>query len=519
MIRGHTGTPDGRSAATLEVHVWIGAAIAILLLLVGRLWWLPARAPLNVNEGWNAGQALRAWGAGPLYPDPEALIANNYPPLSFYLVGAAGRLTGDAIIAGRLLSLAAQIATGAAIWTVVVRLASRRWAVAGALLFAGFAATLLRPYVAMNDPQWLGHAAMSWALVMLIPPEADKRLSTGRIVAAALLMLAGGLIKHNIIAIPIAATLWLWLADRRAFSLWMAAGVLIATSACMLLFALWGTAVFIDILAPARSYSLVRTMAKGGPLLLALSPALLACRPLLTAWRRDVRLALPAILLGVAVPIGIVQRAGDGVDVNAFFEAIIAVSIAVPVACRLRQKAGHAWAAISALPILCLAPAAAAKSVAELGGRDAAVRQWQPFIARIAAAPGPVACDDQAVCYWAGRESELDFFSIKQRLLHHRGRALHSALAGGRFAMIQMRGENPGWHENLLIPAIRARYRTVYTHDGIELLIPRVRDTVRQGSAADRRCRAAPPYCRARNSTRPERGAPPDHREIFPSTR
>ena len=31
-------------------------------------------------------------------------MVNNYPPLSFYLVGALARLTGDAVIAGRILA-------------------------------------------------------------------------------------------------------------------------------------------------------------------------------------------------------------------------------------------------------------------------------------------------------------------------------------------------------------------------------------------------------------------------------
>ena len=73
-------------------------AIAILLLLVlaaGRLWLIPARFSLDPNEGWNALQSVRALGGGPLYPAPNGLTGNNYPPLSFYLVGYAARLSGD----------------------------------------------------------------------------------------------------------------------------------------------------------------------------------------------------------------------------------------------------------------------------------------------------------------------------------------------------------------------------------------------------------------------------------------
>ena len=390
------------------------------------------------------------------------------------MVGGLGTLLGDHIVAGRIMNLLAQVATGAAIYVLVARLASGgRWAASAALLFGAFATTLLRRYLGINDPQWLGHAAMVWALVALVPPRPDAELRATRVIAAAALMLAGGLIKHNLVAIPIAATAWLWFADRRAFAIWIVAGGMLAAAACGLLFAAWGSSIFVDVLAPARGYSLARMAAKGGPLLLALLPAAIACRPLLTAWHHDIRLALPLLLMAVAIPIGVVQRAGSGVDVNAFFEAIIAVAIAVPVACALRPIKARAWLAVTLLPVLCLVPVAMAKSLRELTGRDAAVRRWQPFIAAIAAARGPVACDDQAVCYWAGRQSGLDFFSVKQRLLEDSDGTLGRALADARFAMIEMRGSNPGWQGNPLIPAIRARYRVVYRADGDELLIPR----------------------------------------------
>ena len=54
------------------------------------------------NEGWNAYYADAAMGAAgadgggraraaPLYPPTDTLIVNNYPPLSFYVVGALAK--------------------------------------------------------------------------------------------------------------------------------------------------------------------------------------------------------------------------------------------------------------------------------------------------------------------------------------------------------------------------------------------------------------------------------------------
>ena len=76
--------------------------------------WPVYRAFLNVeiqnNEGWNAYFADAAMGKVPLYPSPDQFITNNYPPLSFYIVGLVGRLVGDPVLAGRLLSLVAVVA-------------------------------------------------------------------------------------------------------------------------------------------------------------------------------------------------------------------------------------------------------------------------------------------------------------------------------------------------------------------------------------------------------------------------
>ncbi len=455
----------------------------ILCLATGRFWWLPARASLNINEGWNALHALDAWGAGPLYPAPDALTANNYPPLSFYFVGALGRALGDNVVAGRLLAVLMQGATTGAVAMLAVRLTERRAAAPATVLFGLWSVTLLRDYLAMNDPQWLGEALMSWALVLLVP-RAGARSGAPAILAAALLTVASGLVKHNLLALPFAATLWLWLTDRRAFAIWAVTGVLLAGAAVALLHAVWGSTIFADVLAPARSYSVARMAAKGGPLLLAAVPALIACRPLVAACRTDRRLLLPILMLTVAVPIGVIQRAGSGVAANAFFETVIAIAVATGCAIALRPDRARAAALLTALPALCLVPVAARQGWTELTGRDARVRFWRPIIARIADAPGPVACDDQAVCYWAGRRSALDFFALKQRLLTGEGQALGPALAAHRFALIEMRGDNPGWQENRLIPAIRARYRTSYCANGIELLTPA------EGSAPPRRTAA-----------------------------
>ena len=77
-------TPADRLTAAL---IWALALLAALFL-VWPVW--RAFLPLEIwgNEGWNAYHADTAMRGGSLYPPPDGLVANNYPPLSFYIVGA-----------------------------------------------------------------------------------------------------------------------------------------------------------------------------------------------------------------------------------------------------------------------------------------------------------------------------------------------------------------------------------------------------------------------------------------------
>src|SRR5215469_15196231 len=101
-------TTKADHARYLSVIEWMLYAIAAWSFA-----WPVYRAFLNIeienNEGWNAYFADAAMGKMPLYPSSAQLITNNYPPLSFYVVGLAGRLIGDAVLAGRLLSLFAVV--------------------------------------------------------------------------------------------------------------------------------------------------------------------------------------------------------------------------------------------------------------------------------------------------------------------------------------------------------------------------------------------------------------------------
>jgi hypothetical protein len=64
--------------------------VAAILHLTAPIVGLPLRISKAINERWNAFQALAVATNKPLYPDPSDLHANNFAPLSFFLIAALG---------------------------------------------------------------------------------------------------------------------------------------------------------------------------------------------------------------------------------------------------------------------------------------------------------------------------------------------------------------------------------------------------------------------------------------------
>ena len=123
--------------------------------------------PLDPNEGWNAYLARAAVTGAPLYP--QGLMINNYPPLSFYIVGALGTITGDPIVAGRLVSLISFLRRGRRHRRHPARDGRAMcWPRCSAACSSPPAFLIASDYVAMDDPQLLGHALQLAGLSLLL---------------------------------------------------------------------------------------------------------------------------------------------------------------------------------------------------------------------------------------------------------------------------------------------------------------------------------------------------------------
>ncbi len=459
------------------------AALVALPVVAHRIALATLRIPLNYNEGWNAYHALSIVRGGPLYPAGDALLLNNYPPLSFYVVAAVGRVTGDLIFAGRLVAFAAFAVVVLNVGLASASVARSRPAGAfAAALFAAMMAAFYARYVGIDDPQMLAHALMTTALVICV-----RHWDSNRALALAMLLaLAAGLVKHNLFAFPIALAAAAVISSPRRGVAVVAGGAALAAGAAALLYFGFGAPLARSLLAP-REYSPYAALASVRMHLLP-QLLLLACVVVaLGTWaRRGPELLLLAYAV-LAVPIAVLLAGGAGVRENVYFDAVIAGSIVAAVV--VTRTVGHGGdpgsrRAIASLPaVLCLAPLLGVMPfVAELKWR------WADGEARTAAADtredtgllrsagGTAAmCESLALCYWAGRPAGVDLFNSQQAF--RTGRLdrdlLASRLRNGSFGVIQLDAETGERWDPELQQALDARYRPIRTSSNGVFHIPR----------------------------------------------
>ena len=395
--------------------LWGVLALLSLALLARNVLAIPVLVPLDPNEGWNAAHALSLLAGHSLYPSPQSLMVNNYPPLSFYLAAILTKATGDAVIAGRLLSLLSLLGACTGLVLVVRQMALSTHAGWVAVLF--FAATLLiaSDYVGMNDPQLMGHAVQLAALLFVL---------RGRALPGAALFAFSLFIKHNLLALPLAAGLWLWRQGRGAALRLAIAGSGFAVLGLILFYLAYGVSL-LSVVSSSRLISAANVISAVSHLWWAALP--LVGLMLLRGPQREFCLIYAAI----ALIVGLLFSTGDGVDVNIFFDLAIACALGLGLM-------GSARAALCALPLpLFLAfhfhdnnffftPDFRAQSA-----RDVAFLQSRP---------GPVLCDQLSLCLWAGKGAEVDVFNVGEQIKTG-GRAssnLARMIAAHRFAALQL---------------------------------------------------------------------------------
>jgi hypothetical protein len=432
-------SPDGLERATrpLPLALLVLAGVLALLHLALPLVSMPAFASLNYNEGWNAYHAAAVFSERPLYPPPGDLFPNNYPPLSFAGVALLSRLFGDPVLWGRALSLLAFLAICTEIG-LLARRASGSWrhGLFAGLLFAALLGAAYGDYVGVNDPQLLAHALVLGGGVLVTGGR-----SPARIASAVLLMGLGGLVKHNLIALPLAVTAWLWLRDRRAFARWAQASAAFLGLALLGLWLVHGGDVFGSILG-VRETSLRTGAHMSADWLRSLAaPLAVGVLALREAWR-DPDAQWLALYAGLGLVLGVVFTAGEGVSYNAFFDLTIALSL---LGSFLLVRSGNAIPVVTLALALLLDPLLRAPHAAlGLGGSLDQLAKLEAASTKdvdyLAAHEGPALCETLSLCFWAGKPAAVDLFNSRQAFWAGRAdeQQLVERISRREFAVVQL---------------------------------------------------------------------------------
>jgi hypothetical protein len=409
-------------------------ALLTLYFLVWPLWRVLFPIDIAWNEGWNAYFADAAGGkGGALYPAADTLIVNNYPPLSFYALGWAQNVFGDALYIGRVLSVLATLGIGAMVARIVVQLGAGR--VAAAIAGIWFVAIMARSFdrfVGMNDPQLAAQFLMVVALSWFLSRDRSGKSA----VPPVLLMVVAGFWKHSIVVIPATTLGWLILRDRWR-ALWpLAIGVAAAALGLALCIAIFGDAFVANLLTP-RAYSIGRALGALGRLQWVL-PALIIWA--LWAWRERATTSarFTALYIAIALVIYVILWSGEGVLNNAQFDLVIAAAIGAGLAYDQADRMailGHHGVAVArtvVVLILVLRLLATLRIESFLLLTDPAYRAELSAHAEIARAearrvgamPGPVACYYNVICRMAGKPHVYDDFRVEQLIATGRANGL-----------------------------------------------------------------------------------------------
>jgi Dolichyl-phosphate-mannose-protein mannosyltransferase len=388
---------------------------------------IPVHISRSYNEGWNAYFAQAAMDGGVLYPPMDSMLMNNYPPLSFYIVGVIGRVVGDNIVAGRLVAVLSLGVVATSVFGLSRWLgADRKLAVLTSGVFLLGTYTVMPGYIAIDDPQFLAYAFVTSGAFFFLQAK-DESLWRYTLLST-LLMTIGGLIKHSEISLPVALCSWSIIYDRRRFGVFAICAFFFVSAAVVITYSAFGAVMFQSILSGARMIVIGKAfarMAQDFPFLLPYVVLAVAAAVLM---KRSPRASFVMIYLACSLFNGFWMLTGYGVSQNVMCDAVIALSLASALFVMAAGKAfvtasvlgGHGrMLAVLLMTLPCMASSffvyrsnPASRDIGEIVDSP----KWESLYSILSRAPGPVACETLAICYWAKKPMEVDFFNYGQKV-------------------------------------------------------------------------------------------------------
>ena len=384
---------------------------------------------VNYNEGWNlCVTRLAMEGHRALYPAESGSTGAGYPFLSFYIVGYVSRLLGDALLAGRLLSLLSLVLSCLLVSLIVKELVGA-WgpAVFAGVFCLGLFCTLASIYVGIDDPQLLAHPffLLGLWLYMARPP------SNPRLAGIASLFVVGGNIKHNLIPAPLAVLADLFTTSRsKAVRFIILGGILLvlAIAANILI----GGPTFVARLLTARPYSGVSARGAFASVYSGMGLPLAISAFWSISQFPNRRSRVISIYFFISLLVGIVFAGGIGVNINTFFDNMFAMSIITGACLDSLWKApipllGRGGRLRFLVPLLLYLTVLVDFTprlhtlpdlVRELPTRQRLFFQEVGYLVK---QPGPAICENLMLCYDAGKPYTVNPFGLGVRAMLHKG--------------------------------------------------------------------------------------------------
>jgi hypothetical protein len=463
-----------RAAVRLSDVVAVGLTVLVAAGLARVLFTLDLEFPFS-NEGWTAYHAAAAVSGAPLYPPSGAPVYNNYPPLGFYPIGGLGRLIGDTVLAGRILSVAAFLAIALGVMLASRRLGCNFRAAGFAALV--FAATMLFDfdYVGVGDPQMIAHAVQIFALVLCL----REPRTTASLALAAFLFATALFVKHALIVQPLVVGVWLLAYDRRSGLKLAAFGIAFLLAGAGLFQWIYGHPL-LEELHDARVYRLAFALhAIAGRFVIVLPLAVSAL--LLRRYGRDRHYVLCVAYLVAALATATFFLGGAGTGGKMLFDTVIALSLCAGVGVH-RVADGRSrlpqWLVVAA-QVVPLAAYVVFRSLAGnlphhwLATDNPAVTDTARGVAWLKSVKGEVLCNEPVLCFRAGKPFAVDLWGYEEAVAvgARDGRELIDAIAHRRYAVLQLAAPpdalgampeaDPVWSRKVS-DAIVANYRVAY---------------------------------------------------------
>jgi hypothetical protein len=411
----------------LRVFRWIGVVIlaaVVVSLLVGYAFRMGYSFQIDYNEGWNVYQSLSAIAGKPLYSDYETLAPVIYPPISFFIVGYAGKLLHDPLLAGRAISLISLLIISLEVGVIVRLLGGDNFSsIFSSIYCLGIFVVYARGYVAMNDPQMLAHVFMLTGLVIYLKNKSQ-------LIVVAFLCCLALFTKHNLFPIPLAITLDVLLHSRKDFIKWIIANLMISSSFLVLILFTLGSGFFYQILTPRgfdpQKLIIFMNRRLGLPILINL---VVTTPWLYHAVKNKFNSIVPSFMVMSGIW-GIFALSGNGSDINLLFDFFIGLSITTAMSvffvCKNFEFSSSRLLMISILLPLSLG-IVILKDFPERFPRRGTFYSYEnmehAFLADakyLSSKSGPLICSNMLLCYFADHSLVMDPFLTTEGILSGR---------------------------------------------------------------------------------------------------